>query len=134
MHCWAVRAEGAESKQVILAEGFFTEVVQKLALVDAHFAEATLVVGTSFRFLSGTDPAFFWLRMAVYTLLLFVAVVILLEKAAHRHLLFYVYVEIVALLAARASILDPVNADKLFPLALVYLVTDGLCHCLHHVD
>ena len=62
--------------------------------------------------------------MPVDALLLLVAVAVLLEEAAYRDFLFDVDMEVVALLAARASILDPVDADQLLTLSFVHFVAN----------
>ena len=49
--------------------------------------------------------------MSVNAFLFLVAVTILLEKAAYWHFFFNVYVKVIALISAGASILDPVDAD-----------------------
>ena len=96
----------------------------KLAMVPTHLTEAAFIVWALLLFLGGA-----WLgllRMSINAICdLLVTEAIFLEKLTDGNSLLYVHVKVLAFIALRAIILQPIHAYLLFQLCLIRLLRNG---------
>ena len=117
----ALRAERAEPECKVETDPLLLHVVEEGAF-EARLAKPTFVIRANLLLFADADAAILRLGMSVDALGLTMASACLLLVATDGHLLLNVNVEVVAVIAAGAPVLDPVDADELLALALIDIV------------